>query len=51
MDGIIIKADDKCLTELLFLGSRKGSRYRRYHKMTRYLFQWKTFRILPRSIE
>ncbi len=25
MDGIIIKADDECLTELLFLGSRKES--------------------------
>lgn len=23
MDNIIIKADDECLTELLFLGSRK----------------------------
>ena len=45
------KADDECLTELLFLDSRKGSCYRRYHKMARYLFQWKTFRILLRSIE
>lgn len=25
MDDIIIKADDECLTELLFLGSRKES--------------------------
>lgn len=51
LDRIVVFRLKKRIYRFQTIYSRKGSCYRRYHKMARYLFQWKTFRILPRSIE